>query len=178
MGAASASNGAVGLFHVENITPEVLEKGKKLLKEEHKTYVIDEAELKRVFNSYPLMWKNKLSKPKFCFIGCPHLSLSQLYSWTEIICSGLKARGKERVSIRTILCAAPDVIQQFKEDTRAYTNLLKTGAKLTSICPLMYMNNPICSKEPVITNSNKLRTYTTARFYTDEEILSKIVDGN
>lgn len=40
------------------------------------------------------------------------------------------------------------------------------------------MNNPICSKKPVITNSNKLRTYTTSRFYTDEEILQIIVKGN
>jgi len=27
---------------------------------------------------------------------------------------------------------------------------------------------------PVITNSNKLRTYTTARYYTDDEILEII----
>ena len=45
------------------------------------------------------------------------------------------------------------------------------GARLTSICPLMYMNNPLCAKKPIITNSNKLRTYSTARFYTDQEIL-------
>jgi hypothetical protein len=36
------------------------------------------------------------------------------------------------------------------------------------------MNNPMCAKMPVITSSNKLRTYTTARFYTEDEILDKI----
>ena len=35
----------------------------------------------------------------------------------------------------------------------------------------MYMNNPLCKKKAVITNSNKLRTYTSARYYTDAEIL-------
>jgi hypothetical protein len=42
------------------------------------------------------------------------------------------------------------------------------------ICPLMYMNNPLCKKMPVITSSNKLRTYTSARYYTDAEILTAI----
>ena len=30
---------------------------------------------------------------------------------------------------------------------------------------------------PVITCSNKLRTYTTARYYTEAEILAKITKG-
>ena len=38
----------------------------------------------------------------------------------------------------------------------------------------MYMNNPLSKKMPVITSSNKLRTYTSARFYSEEEILAKI----
>jgi hypothetical protein len=42
---------------------------------------------------------------------------------------------------------------------------------LSYICPLMYMNNPLCGKQPVITCSNKLRTYTTARYYDSGEIL-------
>ena len=41
----------------------------------------------------------------------------------------------------------------------------------------MYMNNPMCAKMPVITSSNKLRTYTTAKYYRDEEILSIITGG-
>ena len=38
----------------------------------------------------------------------------------------------------------------------------------------MYMNNPLAGKMPVITNSNKLRTYTTSRYYTNDEILDII----
>ena len=41
----------------------------------------------------------------------------------------------------------------------------------------MYMNNPLCGPMPVITCSNKLRTYTTARYYTEAEILESITKG-
>ena len=51
------------------------------------------------------------------------------------------------------------------------------GVVLSYICPLMYMNNPLCGKQPVVTNSNKLRTYTSARYHTDEEILTLLSKG-
>ena len=52
-----------------------------------------------------------------------------------------------------------------------------TGVVLSYICPLMYMNNPPCKSMRVMTCSNKLRTYTTARYYTEAEILHKITKG-
>ena len=48
---------------------------------------------------------------------------------------------------------------------------------LSCICPLMYMNNPLCGSMPVITCSNKLRTYSSARYYTEGEILARITKG-
>ena len=54
------------------------------------------------------------------------------------------------------------------------TKLKATGVILSYICPLMYMNNPLCKAMPVITNSNKLRTYTTSRYYRSDEILDII----
>ena len=36
------------------------------------------------------------------------------------------------------------------------------------------MNNPLCKKKAVITSSNKLRTYTSAKYYTEADILSII----
>ena len=74
-GAATASNGAVGLYHVENITPEAVKYGQALVREDAQMYVIDDAELQRVYDSYPVMWKKKYAKPKLCFMGCPHMSL-------------------------------------------------------------------------------------------------------
>ncbi|EIV99292.1 MAG: aconitase X [Thermoanaerobacter sp.] len=178
MGAASASNGAVGLYHVENITPEAVEQGRSLLVENYRIYTIDDNEIKRVIDSYPILWKDLDAKPTMCFIGCPHLSLGQIYGWVEKISDRLSKAGKDKVSINTVLCAAPDVISKFKLDNEAYKKLVDMGLHLTYICPLMYMSNPECAKQPIITNSNKLRTYSTARFFLDDDILDIIVNGN
>ena len=175
-GAATASNGAVGLYHIENLTPEAKEQGAGLIQEGAKVYVIDDAELERVKNNYPVMWKNKDAKPKLCFVGCPHMSLQQLKDWTDAVEAGLKASGNKKVLIPTVFTTAPAVQKEF--DKTPYAARLKaTGVIVSNICPLMYMNNPLCKAMPVMTSSNKLRTYTTARYYTEAEILSKITKG-
>ena len=173
MGAASASNGAVGLYHVEGLTPEAVDLGDALIRPGAKTYVIDDAELERVKAGYPVIWKNPDAKPKLCFIGCPHLSLSQLIGWTEKLEGALQGG---RLKIKTVLTAAPDVLEAFRK-TPYFERLRATGARLSYICPLMYMNNPLCKTLPVITNSNKLRTYTAARYYTDDEVTAILVKG-
>ena len=175
-GAATASNGAVGLYHIENLTPEAKELGASLVAPGAKVYVIDDAELKRVQDSYPVIWKNPEAKPKLCFIGCPHMSLQQLQDWTVAVEEGLKAAGHDKVQIPTVFTTAPSVKEVF-EQTPYAARLKATGVILSYICPLMYMNNPLAGKMPVITCSNKLRTYTTARFYTEAEILEKITKG-
>lgn len=176
MGAATASNGAVGLYHVANLTPEAVEQGESLITENAKVYVIDDAELQRVYDSYPVIWKNKDAKPKLCFMGCPHMSLQQLKDWTDKVEEGLKAAGNKKVVIPTVFTAAPAVLKEF-EKTPYAARLKATGVITSYICPLMYMNNPLAGKMPVITSSNKLRTYTTARYYTDDEILMQITKG-
>ncbi len=175
-GAATASNGAVGLYHVENITPEAVEQGEKLIKPDAKVYVIDDAELKRVYDSYPVIWKNKDAKPKLCFMGCPHMSLNQLVTWTKRVEEGLKKYGNKKVVVPTVFTAAPGVLKEF-EKTEYAARLKATGVITSYICPLMYMNNPLSTKIPVITSSNKLRTYTSARYYTDDEIVVQITKG-
>ncbi len=175
-GAATASNGAVGLYHIDKLTPEAKEMGRDLIVKGAKEYVIDDAELERVKNSYPVIWKNKDAKPKLCFMGCPHMSLQQLKDWTDRVETALNEAGNSQVVIPTVFTAAPGVLKEFKK-TEYYPRLEKTGVILSYICPLMYMNNPLCKSMPVITSSNKLRTYTTARFYTEEEILEKITKG-
>ncbi len=172
-GAATASNGAVGLYHVDNLTPEAKEMGEKLLTDAYREYVIDDAELERVYKSYPVMWPDKNAKPSLCFIGCPHLSYQQLEKWTADIEEALKKSGKERVVVKTVLTTAPDVASKFRQ-SESYNRLLETGATLTSICPLMYTSNPLTKKRPIMTSSNKLRTYSMARYYKDEDILKRI----
>ena len=173
-GAATASNGAVGLYHIDGLTPEAVKIGeKKLVKKGAKTYVIDDAELERVYREYPIIWKDKDATPKLCFMGCPHFSLQQLKDWTDKIEAALKKNGAAKVTVPTVFTAAPDVVEAFNKTPYA-ERLKATGVIVSSICPLMYMNNPLCGKMPVITCSNKLRTYTTARFYSEDEIADQI----
>ena len=175
-GAATASNGAVGLYHIANLTPEAVELGENLIAEGAKEYIIDDAELQRVQDNYPVIWKNPDAQPKLCFVGCPHLSLEQLKEWTVNVESELAKNGLKKVTINTVFTAAPGVLEAF-EKTEYAARLKATGVITSYICPLMYMNNPLCKKMPVITSSNKLRTYTSARYYTNAEILATITGG-
>ncbi len=153
-GAATASNGAVGLYHIENLTPEAKKQGTSLIKPNAKTYVITDEVLQEVKDNYPVIWKDPTAKPELCFLGCPHMSLQQMKDWTHTLEEGLKKEGRKQVSIPTVFTASTPG-------------------------PLMYMDNPLCQTKPVITSSNKLRTYTTARFYSNDEIaemLTKEVD--
>lgn len=175
-GAATASNGAVGLYHIDRLTPEAVEQGESLIKPDAKVYVIDDAELERVKASYPVIWKDKDATPRLCFMGCPHMTFSQLNDWTEKLEAKLKEKGRRKVAIKTVFTSAPGVIKEF-EKTENYKKLKDMGVVVSYICPLMYMNNPMCAKMPVITNSNKLRTYTTSRYYSDSEILDQITGG-
>ena len=104
------------------------------------------------------------------------MSLEQLKSWTKAVEDALLENGNKKVVIPTVFTAAPGVIKEF-EKTEYSERLKNTGVILSYICPLMYMNNPLSSSMPVITSSNKLRTYTSARYYTDEEILAQITGG-
>ncbi len=175
-GAATASNGAVGLYHIENLTPEAKEMGEELILKGAKEYIIDDAELERVQKNYPVVWKNPDAKPKLCFVGCPHLSLEQLKKWTLDIEAKLNENKLAKITLPTVLTAAPKVLEEF-EKTEYAARLKATGVITSYICPLMYMNNPLCKKMPVITSSNKLRTYTSAKYYRDEEILDIITKG-
>ena len=176
-GAATASNGAVGLYHIDGLTPEAKELGKKLIKKDAKVYTITDRELEKVYKSYPVLWKNINAKPSLCFIGCPHLSKSQLESWANNILEGLKNNGRTKVTTRTILTTSPQIADKFRE-TDLCKKLNKAGVKVSSICPLMYTNNPLAGKKPIITCSNKLRTYSSSRFYKSDDILKIITGGN
>ena len=172
-GAATASNGSVGLYHIENLTPEAVDYGESLIREGAPVYVVDDAEIQRVKNSYPCIWKNLNAAPKLCFMGCPHMTLSQLIDWTQRVEEALKKAGRSKIAIPTVFTAAPAVLRAF-EQTEYAGRLKRAGVATSSICPLMYMNNPLCKSMPVITSSNKLRTYSSARFYPEAEILRMI----
>jgi predicted aconitase len=176
MGAASASNGAVGLFHIENITPEARESRRELLRRGHRTYVIDDNELERVAASYPVLWKNPEAYPARCLIGCPHLSFDQVSWWIERIRAALDGKKRRRLAVDTILNAPPAVATKIRRDKALGAGLGGNGLFLSSICPVAFLTNPLSSRKPTVTNSNKLRTYTTARFLDDTDVL-EIISG-
>ncbi len=177
MGAACATAGAGGLFHVENITPEAIDHGADLLVPNHATYVVDDSDLRNLLASYPVLWPDKEAKPDKCFIGCPHLSRQQLHWWADRIQSELRARNQGQIAVKTTLCAAPQVLHGFKADAKAYERLERAGVKLSVGCPMQLFDNDLSAGEAIITNSNKLRAYTTARFFPDEELVEILVSG-
>ncbi|MDO5574635.1 MAG: DUF126 domain-containing protein [bacterium] len=61
-----------------------------------------EYKLQRIYDSYPVIWKKKDTKPKLCFMGCQHMSLEQLTDWTKKVDTGLKMAGKALCLPRTI----------------------------------------------------------------------------
>lgn len=177
MGAASASNGSVGLYHVENLTPEAKDLGETLIKEGAKHFVIDDAEIERVKASYPVAWTSD-GPPQMAFAGCPHFSLNQLLDWTGRLEEGLKRNGKTAVTIPTIFCAAPDVRERFDREYPEESGKLKAmGVTVSSLCPLSYTSNPLTDKVRIITASNKLRYYSKARFYDEGELVEIITGG-
>ncbi|MHB8107460.1 MAG: aconitase X [Candidatus Cryosericum sp.] len=178
MGAASASNGAVGLYHVENVTPEARETGDRLLAKGYQMYVIDDAELERVYASYPVLWRDLDAVPRRIFIGCPHLNRYQLESWIERISAALKEHGLTRTKMPVALSTAPDLADLFRNNPAIQSRLTAMNVSIATICPLMYMSNPLCAREPIATNSNKLRTYSTARFFPDDEIVELMCTGS
>jgi predicted aconitase len=178
MGAACAAIGAVGLFHADGITPEAEEQGGSLLDLEHRTYVVDETELQAFRDASPVLWPSKEAMPRKCLIGCPHLSLRELYWWADHIREALRAEDRDTVAVHTVLCAAPQVLQAFKADREIYPQLRQAGVRLSGTCAEAYMDNPLCAEEPVVTNSCKLSAFTTARMFPDEELLGVIVSGD
>ena len=83
---------------------------------------------------------------------------------------GLEQNGRKKVAVPTVFTAPVPVIEEFNQSIHAWP-LKKAGVVVSYICPLMFMDNPLWQGQPVITSSNKLRTYTTARFYSNDEIL-------
>jgi predicted aconitase len=93
--------------------------------------------------------------------------------WCEAIGARLRENGLEKVSVPTVFTASPAVLREAEKGVVA-SKLRSYGVILSYICPLMYMNNPLCKMKAVITCSNKLRTYTSARYCTEGEILNVI----
>ncbi|MCP4688793.1 MAG: DUF521 domain-containing protein [Desulfobacterales bacterium] len=177
LGAGAASAGAVGLFHVEGVTPEAMDYKTDLLTADYKTITIDDQTLQDLVASYPVMWKDKSAAPGKCFLGCPHFSRNQLNWWAAKIRERLIRHGEKHLRVNTTICAAPRVLEKFIEEGEGYEILSAAGARFSPGCPMQVFDDDLSRDDAVITNSNKLRAYTHARFFPDEEIADVVVTG-
>jgi predicted aconitase len=179
MGAGTATNGAVGLYHVENITPDALDQGRKLLAEGYQTYVIDDAELERVRKNYPNLWTTKDAKPTRAIIGCPHNSFHQLYDWGMKVTHALANRGQEKTAIPlNLFCSTPVREHFIAEHSELARDMKRAGINFPDTCPLMFMGIPgVAQTEFAVTNSNKTRVYSNSRFFKDADLLEIVITG-
>jgi predicted aconitase len=177
MCAIIATYSAIDLCHVENITPEAVALNRQLILADHSTFSISSEDLRRYQSSYPDLWSDSQALPIKCFIGCPHLSLRQINWWAENIHNALQVRDQKKVSVETVICAAPGVINKFKTDRAMYSKLINTGVMLSPTCSETLFETGYLTGKPIITNSNKLRAYTSARFYADQQLVEVIVNG-
>jgi predicted aconitase len=178
LGTATASNGAVGLFHMENITPEAKNYGRELLRDDYQTYVIDDAELERLYNSYPVLWPDKDARPTRVFIGCPHNTLAQLTWWSGRILEGLEEAGQGKVACTPYIFVSDAVKTQFQlENPQLASKVEEAGIHIARNCPVVYMTTPNYDDELIVTNSNKTRAYSKSRFYMDDDLVEIILTG-
>jgi predicted aconitase len=177
MGAGCATYGAVGLYHVENITPEASSQGRELLNSDATTHVIGDRELADLMSSFPKLWAGEGSRPERCFIGCPHLSLKQLNWWSDEIHHALEALGRNRLAVDTLICTAPGVLEKFKTDVDAHGRLIDAGVRLGVTCVETLFEGGVIGDARVVTNSTKLRAYAPVLFFQDDELIEIIASG-
>lgn len=176
VGAAAAAIGAVGLMHVDGITPEACDVGRALVSAEAATFVIDDAAIELERAHHPAAWTAAEGPPERCLIGCPHLSLRELRWWADHIDAALARTGRERLAVETIMIAAPHVIGEAGDDATA-ARLRAAGVHLSGSCAEDFLANPLCGSQRVATNSSKLSTFTRARMFPDEDLVEILVTG-
>lgn len=176
MGSASASSGAVALYHVEGVTPEAIEKERDLLVEDYQTYVYDDAEQKKILETFQNLWEDKEGDPNAAFLGCPHLTYQELLSWGRRITAALDLRGQEMAAMPVYCFVARKVSGRLVEEEGELASRMKrAGIKVTNQCHVTYTSMK-GFKQNVrgVTNSGKGRNYTPNRMF-DEDVLTEII---
>jgi predicted aconitase len=179
MGSATASSGAVGLYHVENVTPEAKEQGRKLLVKEHQTYVIDDAEMARVLDTFKNRWKDPDGDPTAVYIGCPHNTYDEILYWAKRLNSALRAKGQKKVAIPVVM-ACPIVVRNKLLDQYPLLlrEVLRAGVQFTTICTPAYQGlKGMADIDRGVTNSNKARFYSRLRLFGDDDLLQIAMTG-
>jgi predicted aconitase len=179
MGSATASSGAVGLYHVEGVTPDAKEKGKKLLVKGYETYVIDDKEQARIVSTFPNLWPEKDGDPTAAFIGCPHNSYHEVIKWGKLVTEALDKAGKTEAAIPVYLFTPNKVRDRaIEEHGELVSKMKRAGMHATNMCSVSYAGmKGFSERVRGITNSAKTRAYSTIRYFPDEILVKAIVTG-
>jgi predicted aconitase len=181
MGSATAASGAVGLYHVEDLTPDAKERGRELLAEGYQTYVIDDAEQARVLGNFPVEWEGRPEKPTVCLIGCPHNTYHEIIWWGKKVTEALEKKGMKTTAIPIKLFCANVVRDHLVEDEpMLVSKMKKAGINFTNMCTVSYAGMKGFSERTFgVTNSPKTRNYyPDVRYLTDSALLETILTGD
>ena len=179
MGSSTAANGAVGLYHVEGVTPDAKDKGRDLLVEGYQTYVVDDAEMARVTKNYPNLWSRKDAKPNRCFIGCPHNTYHELLTWGTNVTEALKKRGQKQLKVPMHLFTPKPVRDHLlDEHPELVRDMKRAGMNFSNMCAVMFTGLAgYAETEFAVTNSNKTRKYSSSRYFPDDQLLEICITG-
>ncbi len=179
MGSATASSGAVGLYHVENLTPDAKDKGRKLLAEGYQTYVYDDAEEQKITATFENLWPDKDKDPTAAFIGCPHNTYHELLNWGKLVTEALEKAGKEKAAIPVYMFCANVTRSRFiAEHSELAGKMLRAGMVQTPMCGTVWAGTKgFSDRTRGVTNSAKARSYSTIRYFPDQTLVDIIVTG-
>ena len=178
-GSATASSGAVGLYHMENITPEAIAHGRDQLADGYQTYIIDDAEYARVLSSFNNRWKEPDADPTSVYIGCPHNTYDEILYWSKKIDQAIKESGQEKVAIPVVMASAVVVRNRLlDEHPIMFRDMIRAGTNFVNICTPAYQGlKGMADIDRGVTNSNKGRFYTRMRLYDDDNLVKIAMTG-
>jgi predicted aconitase len=179
MGSATASSGAVGLYHVEGLTPEPKEKGRDLLVKDFQTYVYDDAEQQKIIATFENLWPEKDGDPTAAFIGCPHNTYQEVIAWGKMILAALEKAGQEKTAIPVYFFMVNKVRDRLlAEETELAGEMFRAGMHATNMCAVVYSGvKGFSERVRGITNSAKTRAYSSIRYFPDQILVNAIVTG-
>jgi predicted aconitase len=179
MGSATASSGAVGLYHVEGVTPDAKEKGRKLLVKGYKTYVIDDKEQARIIGTFPNLWPKKDGDPNAAFIGCPHNTYHEVIKWGKLVTEALDKAGKQKAAMPVYMFTPNKVRDRaIEEHGELISKMKRAGMHATNMCGVSYAGmKGFSDRVRGVTNSAKTRNYSTIRYFPDDVLVEIIVTG-
>jgi len=180
MGSATAAAGAVGLYHVENLTPDAKQKGRDLLMKDYQTYVFDDAEQARALAKFPTEFDDRPKDPTIAIIGCPHNTYGEILTWGTRVTEAMEKQGKKTTAIPVkLLCANVVRDRLVKEHPLLVGKMTEANMRFTNMCSLSYVGMKGFSERMfAVTNSPKTRNYYPfVRYLKDDALTQTILNG-